>query len=165
MELVLLHGLKLLEALDGAADGLVVGEHAPQPPVVDVEHAAALGLFGNGVLGLLLGAHEQDDAAVGHRVHHVVVGDFKELDGLLQVDDVDAVSGPEDVRPHLGVPAAGLVAEVHPGLQQFLHGDIRHGYCLLVGPPRRRRRGHRPISGRHQPALNRRVRIFQIYYL
>ncbi len=56
--------------------------------------------------------------------HDVIVGDFEELDGLLQVNDVDAVSGAEDVRPHLGVPAAGLVAEVDPGFQQFLHSDV-----------------------------------------
>jgi len=40
-----------------------------------------------------------------------------------QVDDVDAVALPEDVRLHLGVPALGLMAEVHPGFQQFLDGD------------------------------------------
>ena len=40
--------------------------------------------------------------------------------GLLQVDDVDAAALAEDEAAHLGVPAARLVAEVNPGLQQLL---------------------------------------------
>ena len=44
-------------------------------------------------------------------------------DGLLQVDDVDAVALGEDELAHLRVPAAGLVAEVDAGLQQLLHAD------------------------------------------
>ena len=46
---------------------------------------------------------------------------------LLQVDDVDAVALGEDVALHLRVPAAGLVPEVHAGVQQLPHGDDGHG--------------------------------------
>jgi hypothetical protein len=38
---------------------------------------------------------------------------------LEQVDDVDAAALAVDEAAHLGVPAARLVAEVHPGLQQL----------------------------------------------
>ena len=44
---------------------------------------------------------------------------------LLEVDDVDLVAMAEDVRGHLGVPEAGLVAKVHTGFQHFTHAD-RH---------------------------------------
>ncbi len=153
---VFLHGLELFQFGNGAADGLKIGEHAPQPTVIDVEHAAALGLFPDGVLGLLLGAHEEDDGAVGHRIHHVVVSGLEELHGLLQVDDVNAVSGPEDIRRHLGVPTAGLVAEMDAGLQQFLHSDISHGTSSgfsaappPAGPPDASRLRHQPaLAGR-----------------
>jgi hypothetical protein len=64
--------------------------------MVDMEHAAAPGFFGNGILGLFFGPHEEDHAAVGHLFHDKVVSSFKVLDGFLQVDDMDAVSGPED---------------------------------------------------------------------
>ena len=104
------HGFKGLEFFNGTADGLEVGEHPAQPAVVDIKHPTAFGLFGNGVHGLLFSAHEQDEAAVGHLFHHGIVGNLKELDGLLEIDDVDAVSGPEDIRLHLGVPAAGLMS-------------------------------------------------------
>jgi hypothetical protein len=42
----------------------------------------------------------------------------------LEIDDVNPVALTEDVFLHLGIPAAGLVAEVHSGLQQLLHGDF-----------------------------------------
>src|SRR5262249_42839482 len=42
---------------------------------------------------------------------------------LLEVDDVDLVAGTEDVRSHLGVPVARLVAEMDAGLQHLAHGD------------------------------------------
>src|SRR5439155_3520212 len=42
------------------------------------------------------------------------------------VDDVDAVAGREYVRPHLWVPAAGLVPEVDASLQQLLQRYLRH---------------------------------------
>ena len=82
------------------------------------------GLFGDRLLGLLLGADEQDLVAMLGDLAHEVVGRSEVADGLLQVDDVDAVAGAEDVRLHLRIPARGLVAEVNAGLQQFFHGDL-----------------------------------------
>ena len=43
-------------------------------------------------------------------------GGLDALQGLLQVDDVDAVAIAVDEALHLRVPAAGLVAEVDTGL-------------------------------------------------
>ena len=51
------------------------------------------------------------------------VGVLQAGDGLLQVDDVDAVAVGEDVRAHLRVPALGLVAEVDACFEQSLHRD------------------------------------------
>ena len=42
-------------------------------------------------------------------------------------DDMDAVAGAEDEGTHLGVPATGLVAEVHTGFQHLFHADVSHG--------------------------------------
>src|SRR5690606_7066089 len=76
--------------------------------------------------GAALGAEEQDGAALlGNRrdeVHRVI----EQRDGLFQVDDVDLAAGAEDVRGHLGVPVAGLVAEVDAGFQHLTHGDLGH---------------------------------------
>src|SRR5205814_7161197 len=46
-------------------------------------------------------------------------------------DDVDPVAGAEDVRLHLRVPPAGLVAEVDSRLEQVFHGDISHAGSLI----------------------------------
>ena len=53
-------------------------------------------------------------------------GVLEDLDRLLQVDDVDAVALAVDEFLHLRVPPLGLVAEMHPGFQQFLHCDLDH---------------------------------------
>ena len=55
-----LAGLELVEQAEALADGHEVGEHAAQPALVDIGHLGAAGLLGDGLLGLLLGAHEQD---------------------------------------------------------------------------------------------------------
>src|SRR5690606_7983924 len=105
----LFHLQQFFQALHPGAHGAEVGEHAAQPAVVDVVHAAAGGLFGDGVLSLLLGPYEQYLAALEGQVAHEVVGGFQEPHGLLQVDDVDAVALGENVRSHLRVPATCLV--------------------------------------------------------
>ena len=86
---VLDHGLELLHAVDAGAHGHEVGEHAAEPTLVDVGHAAALGLGGDGLLGLLLGADEEDAATLGGGVLEEGVRLVSAQDGLLKVEDVD----------------------------------------------------------------------------
>ena len=123
---VLLHLVQGVQPVDRALDGLEVGHHAARPPDVDVVHTATLRLFADRLGSLLLGADEQQGAAVCGQVTHEVVRFHKLLDGLLQVDDVDAVSLREDVLLHLGVPASGVVSEMDAGFQQLLDGYDRH---------------------------------------
>ena len=106
--------------------GLEVGEHPAEPTLVDERHVDPARLVGDGLLRLLLGADEHDRAAVRDGLAHELVGAVDVGQRLLQVDDVDAVALGEDVALHLRVPAAGLVPEVHAGLQQLLHGDDGH---------------------------------------
>ncbi len=129
---VLEHLLELLQALDRLLDGLKVRQHAAEPPRVDVEGSAALGLLADGVLGLLLRADEEHLPTLRGEVADEVVGVAEELDGLLEVNDVDAVPGTENVGLHLGVPSARLMAEVHPGFEQVLHRDIGHTSYLII---------------------------------
>ena len=78
------------------------------------------------LLCLLLGADEQQGLAVLRQLTDEVISLFQLADGLLQVNDIDAVALGVDVGSHLGVPAAGLVTEVDARLQQGLHGyDVR----------------------------------------
>ena len=95
---------------------------------MDVGHAAALGLGGNGLLSLLLGADEEDLAALGSGLLQKGVGLVGAEHGLLEVEDVDAVALTEDVGLHLGVPATGLVAIVAASVKQGLDSNLSsHG--------------------------------------
>ena len=111
------HALVLLHLRDALGDRLEVGEHAAEPTLVDVGHAALLGIGLHGVLSLLLGADEQHGAAVADQVADERVGGLDPGERLLQIDDVDAVALAVDEPLHLRVPAPGLVAEVDAGLQ------------------------------------------------
>ena len=123
----LLARLELLEQRDALLDGREVGEHAAEPALVDERLVGADRLFLDRLVRLLLGADEQDLVAAGDGLAHEFQGDVQALDGLGKVDDVDPVALREDERAHLGVPAAGLVAEVDSGFQQLPHRDGRHG--------------------------------------
>ena len=129
---VLLHPLELIQAVHTAPHGLEVGEHAAQPAGVHIVHAHAGSLFLDSLLGLLLGAHEEQGLALLAQLTDEVVGLLQFLHGLLQVDDIDAVALGVDVSGHLGVPTTGLVAEVHAGLQQLLHRYDCHDSCFLL---------------------------------
>ena len=75
----------------------------------------------------LLSADEQDALALHRNLTDEGIGLVDLANGLRQVDDVDAIALGEDVRSHLRVPAAGLVAKVHASLEQLLHRDNCHG--------------------------------------
>ena len=126
--------LELLEALETLVHRAEVGEHATEPALVDVRHADAGGLVGDRLLRLLLGADEEDRAAVRDGLAHEVVGVVDVRQRLLQVDDVDAVALGEDEALHLGVPAAGLVSEVDTALEQLAHGHDGHGTSFRRAP-------------------------------
>ena len=73
------------------------------------------------------------DWPLSDRCAHEVVGLLQLLDGLLQVDDIDAVALRVDVGSHLGVPAAGLMTEVDACLRAGLSW-IRRLPLLVVSP-------------------------------
>ena len=120
MRAVGFHLLDLLQAGDGALDGREIGQGAAEPALGDIKLAAFLGGFLDGLLGLLLGADEQDLAALADGLAQEVAGGFQLGERLAEVDDVNAVARVEDERLHLGVPTLGLVSEMDAGIQQFL---------------------------------------------
>ncbi len=58
---LLTHPFEFAQTRDALLDGRKVRERSAEPTLVDEERAAAFGFFFNSVLGLLLGADEQDD--------------------------------------------------------------------------------------------------------
>ena len=104
--------------------------------MVDVVHPATLGFFGDGLLRLALGAHEEDRLPEAGLFGNELQRFLEELERLLQVDDVNAVALAEDVFLHLRIPVLGLVPEVNTCFEQFLFCQWRHdssiGGCARV---------------------------------
>jgi hypothetical protein len=118
------HIVKFLEALYGLLHGDPVSEETAEPAAVDVRHAGAGGFLGDGILRLALGADEEDELTGGGEVGDELGGFLEELEGLLEVDDVNAVALSEDVFLHLGIPALGLMPEVNSSFEQFFHSNV-----------------------------------------
>jgi hypothetical protein len=68
------HPLQLLHLGHPGAYRGEVGEHPAKTSFVHIGHAALGGIAGHGALGLLLGSHEQDAAAVRNQVPDERVG-------------------------------------------------------------------------------------------
>ena len=118
--------LEIVQALDAQRDRLEVRQQAAEPAVVDERHAGVLRDLLDGVARLLLGAHEQHGAAAVGDLGAELLSLLEQRLRLEQVDDVDAPALAVDETAHLGVPAARLVSEVHPGLQQLPDADFGH---------------------------------------
>ncbi len=128
--------LELLHAGEALGDRREVGQQATEPALVHVGLADTRGLLGDRVLGLLLGAHEEDGAAVGDRLADEFVGLVDVGQRLLEIDDVAARTLGEDEALHLRVPPAGLVSEVDAAVEQLAHGYDGHLPYSCSGTPR-----------------------------
>ena len=116
------HRLILLHAVDAVSNRCEVRERSTEPPAVYVVCSTPLSLIGDRRLDLLLGAHEQDAAALSDTVAREVVSLLEHLDRLFEVDDVNPLALREDVAGHLWVPLACAMPEMHTGFEQFFHG-------------------------------------------
>src|SRR5215203_3385892 len=123
--------LDLLQTLDRGAERDEVGQRAAEPAVGDGKLTGPPRFLGDGLLGLPLGADEQDPLAFTGEPLYELSDLVEQLERLLQVDDVDSVTLAEDIRLHLRVPTPGLVPEVDASLQQLLHRDFYQGLSLL----------------------------------
>src|SRR5258707_12331347 len=93
--------------------------------------------MGDTILGLPLGADEQDTAALGDGIADRLQRAMQQRHGLGEVDDVDVVAGTENVIRHFRIPAVRLVAKVNASFKQLTHGKIgkRHSLILRLVPP------------------------------
>ena len=127
--------LQFLEALETLVDGREVGEHSAQPALVHIGHTHALCLLSDGLLGLLLGAYEHHGTTVRDGLLDEVVCAVNPVKGCLEVNDVDAIALSKNEALHLGVPAAGLVPEVHSRLEHLAHANDGHCTSFQCGKP------------------------------
>ncbi len=65
---LLLHALEFAQPRDALLNRGEVGQRSAQPALIDEVRAGALGFFFDDVLRLLLGADEQNDAAVAREL-------------------------------------------------------------------------------------------------
>ena len=141
------HPFEFAQTRDALLNRGEVGEHAAQPALVHEVCARTERLFLDRVLRLLLGADEQHDFAVARHLPDGGVDLAQAQHRLLQIDDVDAVALLEDVGLHLGVPPAGLMAEVDARLQEILHCNNRsHVNTNLSGPGNPRIHASQPVG-------------------
>jgi len=84
-----------------------------------VVHADGRGVLLYGFAGLTLRAHQQHVLAARDHLRQKFLRQQDALEGFLDVDNVDEVPLAEDVRLHLGVPAADAVTEVDPRVNQI----------------------------------------------
>ena len=129
--------VQLAQPLYGRGDRFPVGQHAAEPAMVDIVLAAALRGVGDKIAGLALGADEQDASALGGYIANRAQRRMQQRHCLPQVDNVNPVAHPENVRLHLGVPAAGLMSEMNAGFQQLAHRELWH-VSFSGWPPRKR---------------------------
>ena len=144
--------LELDQPLETLADGPEVGEGAAEPSLRHVGELDVGAVLLDGAAGLTLGADEDDVLALRGDAGDELLGEEQTLDGLLDVDDVDAAPHAVDVRRHLGVPVAPALAEVDARFNEFLNER-----CHLVDPLSLRLQRHRrntygpPRAGRVSP--------------
>jgi len=94
---------------------------------------ASLRGFLHDFLRLLLGGNEEDLLALGNHATQEGDGVVDEVNGLGEVDDVDAVALIKDVRLHLGVPALGLVPEMQTCFDEvFKLESVSHELFFLL---------------------------------
>ena len=120
------HALVFLHLVDALLDGLEVGEHAAEPTLVHIRHAALLGVRLNRILSLTLGTDEHDRSAVRSEVPNVGVRVLETVERLIQIEDVDPVALAMDESLHLRIPTPRLMTEVDARVEQLLHRDDCH---------------------------------------
>ena len=132
------HGFQLLQALDGALDGIEVSEHTTQPAMVHIRHTCSIRMLFNTIAGGTFGTDKQYLAFSGSQFAQEIGGLFIQRQGFFQINDMNFIAFAEDVRSHLGIPETGLVTEMNSGLQHLTHGHLRHVLLLIVWvkPPR-----------------------------
>ncbi len=131
------HGLVLLQSGDTLLDGGEVGQKSSKPALVHEGHSTSFRLLANGFLGLFFCADKEYNTLICRKFPYEPVGLLELPQGLLKINNVNPVPGPEDVPFHLWVPPSGLVAEVHTCLQKLFHRNDRHFILLFSGfcPP------------------------------
>ncbi len=125
--------LIVLQAVDGLLQGPEIGQQTAQPTLTDIGLTATLCLHTHHIPGRTLGTHEQH-----HRLAAIPTLQRRkpphrpavQQQGLLQIDDVNAIALAVQVGRHLRVPVAGLMAEMEPSLQHFTHAYLAHASVL-----------------------------------
>ena len=115
--------LQVLVPLDAVPDRLEVGQQTSEPAVGNEVHSAALGVLLDRFVSLPLGPDKEYMFTVGPQIVEEVHGLPEELQGSLQVDNMNAVPFAEDVLLHLRIPPTRLVSEMDSRLQQLLYRD------------------------------------------
>jgi len=128
-------GLQVTQALYGCTNSFVVSEHTTQPAMADIGHSGAFSLLPHDLSRGALCTDKQYLVFVAGQSCHQVQCFIKSRNCMLEVDDMNFVTGTEDILVHFRVPVTGLVAKVSARLQQVAHTylHLRHSFIPCIG--------------------------------
>ncbi len=125
------HRFNFFQPINAGFNRCKVGQHSTQPAVIDKILVRSQRLFLDRILGLFFGTDKQDLITAGNSVLNKLIGGFEIAYSFLQVNNVDAVTGPKDVGLHFRVPALGLMTKMNAGFKHLFHGDLCH-FCFSL---------------------------------
>ena len=109
---VFFHTLEFLQTRDALLNRLEVRQHAAEPALIDIKLPRTRRFLANRILCLLLRTDKENALSCCCNAAKKIIRCIDLADGLLQVDDVDAVALREDVTSHLRIPTTGLMSKV-----------------------------------------------------
>ena len=90
--------------------------------ILAAAHRGFRDIFSSG----LLGANEQHTATASDRITHGAQSAVHHRYSLLQIQDMHLVAHAENVGRHAGIPAARMVAKMHPSFEQGAQRNDGH---------------------------------------
>src|SRR5262245_58096100 len=125
--------LEFFEATDRLADRFVVGQHSAEPTLIDERHVDARCLFANDFRCRAFRPDEQNLVAACRSGPQMPQRFVEGGHRTLEVDDMDLVASPENVRGHFRIPEPRLMTEVHACGQHVTHADVCHVSSSMFG--------------------------------
>ena len=113
--------LKIFEALNRATNSLVVRQHTTEPAMIYIRHSCPFCFLLNDFPSCSLRANEKNFSFLFSKIRNFFKRGVERRNGVLEVDDVNFVSGTKYILVHFWVPIATLVPEMYSCTEHVFH--------------------------------------------
>ena len=113
--------LKIFEALNRATNSLVVSQHTTEPAMIYIRHSCALCFLLNDFVSRSLRADKKDFSFPFSKIGNFFKCGIERGNGVLEIDDVNFVSGAKYIGSHFWVPIATLVSKMYSCTEHIFH--------------------------------------------